>query len=643
MKNYLRINFLNFSFFNEIKAPAGAFCLVAMKKTLISLLFFCSTSVLAETSDYLNNLAKQSYWLQLGHYRSAIMSDYKSEVDSEDFFIAIDGKTNPTAELQATINAFNGKNLTKKQTKAFICQFPARFNWLKDKIVNSWGDLDCPEMQKWQTAIDPAGITLVFPTAFMNNPSSMFGHTLLRIDAKDQTRNKELVAFAVNFAADPDPEDNAAQYAFKGMVGSYPGRFSLMPYYRKVREYNDLESRDIWEYKLNLNAVEVEKVLLHLWELQSAYFDYYFIDENCSYQLLSLLQLAREDIDLTSQFKIDAIPADTVAALRDQHLLQEPNYRPAFGTKLFHYSEQLADQDLAIARDLTQGGSPDISERSESEQAAILEIAYEWLNYNFYDLGLDRAVVAPRSTKLLIARSKLKVSSPFTQPAKPAVSPEQGHASSRIGLSGTVDDKYDSRASLSYRFAYHDLLDKSDGYIPGAQISFLDLETSISKAGNTRLEQLYLIDAMSIPVDNRIFDSWSWNIRMGYDRQPDINKQSGHWFTQGGYGKSVGDPNYLQAYLLGSMELNGGDISDNDLTIGIGSELGAIWQINTNNKASLTGNIFYLPDSNVDHHYNIDLDWNWSLSQNVALRTKLRHQKWQVDDSIAKLTLFYYY
>ena len=74
-----------------------------------------------------------------------------------------------------------------------------------------------------------------------------------------------------------------------------------MPYYRKVREYNDIESRDIWEYKLKLSEEEVSRVLLHLWEMQRAEFDYYFLDENCSYQLLSLLDVAREDLHLTKE------------------------------------------------------------------------------------------------------------------------------------------------------------------------------------------------------------------------------------------------------------------------------------------------------------------------------------------------------
>jgi len=595
------------------------------------------------TSFSLDNLEQHSYWLKLGHYRSAVLNEWKSEVDDQNFFIAEDGKTNPLSELQATITAFNGDNLDTQETNAIRCKFPARFTWLKTKINNNWGALDCPELDSWKTVIDPAGITLVFPTAFMNNPSSMFGHTLLRIDAKDQTRNKELVAFAVNFAADPDPEDNAATYAYKGLVGAYPGRFSLMPYYRKVREYNDLESRDIWEYKLNFNAMEVERILLHLWELQSAYFDYYFVDENCSYQLLSLLQLAREGIDLTSTFNMQAIPSDTVAALRDQELLQQPRYRPAFGTRLFHYSQQLSDLELASARSLMEGGPLVKNDFTESQNAAILEMAYEWLNYNFYDQGLNRDVVAPRSTRLLLDRSKIKIPSPFTQPQRPKVSPEQGHGSSRVGLSISDTDSEDLRYLVSYRLAYHDLLDQSAGFIPGAKISFLDIQASVNNDNNSRLEKLYIIDAMAIPVDNRVFDSWSWNIRMGFDRQSDITKQKGRWFTQGGYGKSIGDPNHIQAYALGSVEFNTGEIVDNDFAVGLGTELGAIWQINDNNKASLSANIIALAGSEVDHHYQVDLNWNWAFERNWALRSKLSHQKWLAEQSMYELTLYHYF
>lgn len=590
----------------------------------------------------LNILAKKSYWLQLGHYRSAILTEWKSEVDSEIFFLAKSGKTDPYAELLATVNNFNATGLTEIEANKLRCDFPARYTWLKSKIANNWPELNCTELNQWKEVMNPAGITLVFPTAFMNSPSSMFGHTLLRVDAKDQNRHRELVAFAINFAAQPDPEDNAAAYALKGLIGQYPGNFTVMPYYRKVREYNDIESRDIWEYKLNFTEEEVELILLHLWELQRATFDYYFIDENCSYQLLSLLQLANEELDLTSSFSFQAIPSDTVAVLKNNKLLQEPNYRPAFGTRLYHYAQQLSAQELASAQQLMKEGKFNNATYTIDRQAAILEMAYEWLNFDFNDQGLNRDNIAPRLKKLLYQRSKLKTSPPFSEPQKPPASPEQGHRSSRVGITAVNSNNYDNQIRLSYRLAYHDLLDHSLGYIPGAKISFFDLESSFSNNNKLRIEHLYLIDAMSLAPDNEVFNSWSWNMRLGYDRQPDINKQKSRYFTQGGYGKSFGDPNKLHSFILGSVEFNTGDITDN-VEVGLGTEIGTVWQVNSHNKLALTGNMMWLIDSEVAQHSRVDLSWNWALQTNWALRSNINYKKWYSEETQAKLTLYYYF
>jgi hypothetical protein len=75
-----------------------------------------------------------------------------------------------------------------------------------------------------------------------------------------------------------------------------------MPYYLKVREYSDLENRDIWEYELNLTPEEIDRLLMHAWELGPIHFDYYFFDENCAYHLLGLLEAARPDLTLTEGF-----------------------------------------------------------------------------------------------------------------------------------------------------------------------------------------------------------------------------------------------------------------------------------------------------------------------------------------------------
>ena len=112
--------------------------------------------------------------------------------------------------------------------------------------------------------VDAVSVTLVFPAAYMNSPSSMYGHTFLRFDPRQSESGSLWLSWALNFGANIDSDDSSLLYAYKGLFGGYPGQFNMMPYYRKIQEYNRMENRDMWEYPLNLAAEEVDQLLEHL-------------------------------------------------------------------------------------------------------------------------------------------------------------------------------------------------------------------------------------------------------------------------------------------------------------------------------------------------------------------------------------------
>src|SRR3546814_6160293 len=110
----------------------------------------------------------------------------------------------------------------------------------------------------------PHSAVLVFPAAYLNSPSSMFGHTLLRIDqANIDTKGSPLLSSALNFGAFIEGLDNSILYAWKGLMGGYPGLFSLLPYSEKIGVYSRLENRDLWEYRLNLKTKDTGMMLWH--------------------------------------------------------------------------------------------------------------------------------------------------------------------------------------------------------------------------------------------------------------------------------------------------------------------------------------------------------------------------------------------
>ncbi|MEY4730824.1 MAG: hypothetical protein RL020_1982, partial [Pseudomonadota bacterium] len=242
-------------------------------------LFFCfalhALLVSAADNEYLTqlqqqarakNLAQHPEWLNLLHYKPyAFSSGSRSLADDPKFFNAAQGDKDAAAELDATLAVFfSALEETDKQQNP-QCTFIARYQWLKRALQFDTAKLaeqPCKRFRDWYATLNPHEVTLIFPAAYLNNPSSMYGHTLLRIDAKDQDEQTRLLAYAINYAANTD-EPQGFLYAYKGLTGGYPGMFSSMPYYLKVREYNDFENRDIWEYRLNLQPDEVERMLMH--------------------------------------------------------------------------------------------------------------------------------------------------------------------------------------------------------------------------------------------------------------------------------------------------------------------------------------------------------------------------------------------
>ena len=85
------------------------------------------------------------------------------------------------------------------------------------------GDLTgCKDYQSFMNDVKPDGITVLFTNAFMSNPASLFGHTLIRIDTS--RKGTQMLAHGSNFGANSG-DDSGPVYAFKGLVGGYYGGY----------------------------------------------------------------------------------------------------------------------------------------------------------------------------------------------------------------------------------------------------------------------------------------------------------------------------------------------------------------------------------------------------------------------------------
>ena len=259
----------------------------------------------------------------------------------------------------------------------------------------------------------------------------------------------------------------------------------------------------------------MQRLLRHLWELRGVEFDYYFFTENCSYQLLSLLEVARPDLRLVGRFDGGvpyAIPIDTVRELRRQHLLGAPVYRAALAQQLRYRLQRMprADREWAVAYARGDAGFDDLrfARAEPAARTRMLETAQDELYFLFRSGAVQRESGIRRSREALVARSRIAEPADFEAVPRPAFSPDEGHGSGRFGL-GLRNDGADSAALLRIRPAYHDRLDPPAGYLAGGELEFFDLGLLADEQG-VDLDSLRLLSVQAVSPRDVAFRPWSW-------------------------------------------------------------------------------------------------------------------------------------
>ena len=535
------------------------------------------------------DLAASPQWRALGHYeKNWLGAGVHSTVASEHFFLAAEGRRDPAAELDATLAALVENRRIEGRDKPAACVFVARRKFLERRLglaPQTLGGADCDEYRQWRAALSPKRISLIFPTAFPNSPSSMFGHTLLRVDSSRAARRTELLAYAVNFAAAAGDDAQGLGFAWNGLTGGYPGVFGLFPYYEKVKQYAWIEHRDVWSYPLQLDDDERDRLVDHLWEMDGVRFDYYFLTKNCSYQLLSLLEVARPSLDLTEDFDWYAIPADTIRALADvPGLMAAPGYRPSLETTIRWEAGQLDPADRELALDVAAARVPlegeALSELAPDVRAGVLEVAHDYL---YYRLQSDAEAVeadSDHADAILLARSQIRQPSPFTPVPAPRTPPDRGHESLRMAAAAVYEGD-DLSFGLRIRPAYHDLLDDPGGYTAGAEINFLDLGLRADPAdGELRIDDLQILNIISLSPRDELFKPVSFQIDTGLRRRPssvvfdDVPNNLGY-YLQGGPGLAWGGDDLL-GYVFGLASVDANSALSPGYALGAGGSAGVL-------------------------------------------------------------------
>ena len=193
----------------------------ALTMTLLLASAWAQATPPAQEPDALTALAREPYWHQLLRDRTPDDGRYLSPVTQTGFFLSPDGARDAAAELRALVSRLNQPATNQAPNDHPACRFPARVLWLRSQLplqAAAWPQPACPDLDTWLQALDTAAITLVFASDYLNNPSSMFGHTLLRLDARTQTDDTRLLAYAINYSAQT-ATSNGLEFAVQHVFG----------------------------------------------------------------------------------------------------------------------------------------------------------------------------------------------------------------------------------------------------------------------------------------------------------------------------------------------------------------------------------------------------------------------------------------
>lgn len=412
-------------------------------------------------------------------------------------------------ELSFALSLLNG-NKINESGKYIHCLFPARYMMLKEKFNISSDESLCQDYLAFKKGLDIDNVFFVFTSAYANNPASIFGHTFLRFGRKSRGNfetTKEILGYSMAFQARPKKNDGALVYTYKGLTGGYMAYPDIKPHYINIGIYNNGESRDLWEFKLNLSRKEKEFLSAHLWELSHAgAFRYYFFDDNCSSFILKFLQNIRSSVNLNGHENFVVIPQETFKEVYHEFNATKIFFRPSLRKKIEISYRKLSEIQKNEFKKINDG------KNSRDKKALDVSIAF-WKFKNYSSHNQLASSEKERMFEIMMMRSSLgqadgkEVEFDVPEKENPIFSHAQNYSS--IGLSS-------KDILFNYRFGLHRFSDSFVGHDRKSFISLLDIYHFQNQ--NLYQSEINLLEILSLQELSPVFNNLSWRVRVNHQK-----------------------------------------------------------------------------------------------------------------------------
>ncbi|MBX7231172.1 MAG: DUF4105 domain-containing protein [Bdellovibrionales bacterium] len=458
----------------------------------------------------LSHADSKKLWWRLLHFDER---NQKSDVMDPNFFLHPDGASDPQKELQTEINYIKNEPEGLEEEKRFSCRFPARLRFLTQNFSVHTKN-DCSSFKQWSQRAEPESISYIYATQFVGNPASAFGHSFLRLD---RAYRQGLLGYSLTYSAQVQQGEGGLIYALKGLLGGYLGEYQWDRYYPKIHGYANRENRDLWEYELQFNREERQRIFAHAWELSRAgRTTYKFLNRNCSYQLLKLLEVANEKVELSRPADgFFVTPQETLKILAQNQLIKKSNFKPSLRRKVATQFDDLDSGQKQQLRQVLLGRH--LIEKVVDPQVASALVATLAMNEIKQGSADSRALFA-RATAMRSHLPVVRNSLPLREGDDLKMNPLYAHHSMQLRAGGGYQDSVPFM-QLGFRPALHAINDVDTGFLPHTQLLFLDSDFRIENHGiqnKIKLHEMNLIEIKSLQSFSDLDKQKSWAAQLAF-------------------------------------------------------------------------------------------------------------------------------
>lgn len=434
------------------------------------------------------SFAEDNYWEKLLH-----LKNNKTHIISENFYISELNDLTAEKELLLSINYINST-----KGKNFVCNFPARYLYIrKNYPVKNYSLEDCNNLNKFLLDYKKDKISIAFASEYTNNPSSVFGHTMLVL----HNNNKDLeVGDVVHFFAHTEEDDKFLKYIVSGLSGEYDSYYGSDKFFKKLYKYNTLQQRYIYVYTLNFTKKDIKIFLYHLYELRKAKFKYYFGTINCAQKISDLLSIVKTPKQ--KKYNFFSLPIDVIKSY-ENYVVDKYTYLPLL-YELKILTKDFTKKEKVIFNQIIDGAKFKNIKMSNKFKLALI-------NKTIFDFRFFRKVNQNYNKIMELDYDDILFNDKTLNPTE------------KIYPKNVTFGIKDNSLVLNYNIVGKYINDlSSDFIIQDTEVKALNI--AITSDDNLKIENFDFISIKSFPTINFYYKPSSWVLYSGFNRN-NYNKQ----------------------------------------------------------------------------------------------------------------------